>query len=126
MTTLWIAIGGALGSVARYHVGQWVGPRDDAALPLATLAVNIVGSVLLGALLGAATRPDAVSPELRAALGTGVLGGFTTYSAFNAETLALAQRGAWTTAATYVLATLVGALLGGWLGWHGGRALASA
>lgn len=126
MTTLWIALGGALGSVARYHVGLWVGPRDDGALPVGTLVVNVVGSLLLGVLVGVAAQPDLVSPTVRLALGTGLLGGFTTYPAFNAESLALAQRGAWTTAAAYVIMTLVGSLLAGWLASLGGRSLAGA
>jgi CrcB protein len=124
VTTLWIALGGALGSAARYHVGLWVGARDEGALPVGTLVVNLVGSLLLGVLLAITAQGDDISPNVRLALGTGVLGGFTTYSAFNAETIALAQRGAWTTAATYVAVTLVGALVLGWLGWHGGRTLA--
>jgi CrcB protein len=124
VTTLWIALGGALGSVARYQIAEYLRPRDEGAVPLGTLFVNILGSLLLGVLVGVATRAD-VSPAIRLALGTGVLGGFTTYSAFNAETVALAQRGAWAVAATYVLATLLGGLLAGWLGWLGGRAIVS-
>lgn len=126
MTTVWIALGGACGSALRYHVGLWLRPRTEAGLPIGTLCVNVLGSLLLGVLVATATRPDLMSPTVRLALGTGLLGGFTTYSAFNAETLALAQRGAWTTAAAYVITTLVGSLVAGWLGWLGGRSLAGA
>jgi CrcB protein len=123
VVTLWIALGGALGSAARYHVGLWLRPRDETGFPIGTLCVNVLGSLLLGLLVAAAAREGAISPTARLALGTGVLGGFTTYSAFNAETLAMTQRGAWALAAVYIGATLVGGLVAGWLGWHAGRAL---
>lgn len=124
MTTLWIGLGGALGSIARHHLGLSLQPRSEDALPWGTLTVNLVGSMLLAALVAVAMRSELVSPTLRLALGTGLLGGFTTYSAFNAETLAFLQRGAWAMAASYVAATVVGCLLAGMLGWQGARMLA--
>jgi CrcB protein len=112
---LWVVAGGGLGSGARYLVGlaslRWLG----ATLPWGTLAVNTVGSMLLGAILA-----QAGSENVRLFLGTGVMGGFTTYSTFNAETLAMMQAGNYGAAATYAGTTFALCLLAGaagmWLG----------
>lgn len=82
----WVFVGGALGTLARYGVGLAIDPVGG--VPLATLLVNLVGSFALGLLLGATT-----DERLRAGLGTGLLGGFTTYSAFAAETEQLLRDG---------------------------------
>jgi fluoride exporter len=119
MTTLWIALGGAFGSVARHHLGQWVLRRTDGSFPWGTLAINAIGSCALAALMMLALRSDAISAELRLALGVGVLGGFTTYSTFNFETFAMLERGAWGIAASYVVATVIGCMIAGALGWFG-------
>ena len=116
MHTLWVGLGGAVGSIARYHVGRLVAARAP-AFPWGTLIVNVVGSFLMGVLLALALR-GRVSEPVRLALGAGVLGGFTTYSSFNGETLALAQDGAYGKAGLYVAATLVGALVAGLIGWR--------
>ena len=96
MTVLWVALGGALGSVARYAISgvavRWLG----AAFPYATLFVNITGSFtigLLAALVAADGRPS-LGADARAFLLVGVLGGFTTFSSFSLETLNLARSGA--------------------------------
>lgn len=123
MTTLWIALGGAVGTVARYHVGEWLQRRAGGDFPWGTLAVNVVGSAVIAAIMLASLRGEPWSPTVRVALTTGVLGGFTTYSTFNYETLALVQRGAWSMAALYVGATLLGCFAAGLLAWHGVRAL---
>lgn len=87
---LGIASGGALGSLLRFAVGRLL-PTAPAALPWGTLGINVFGSFALGLLAGAPlARPDA-SPALRAFLAVGLLGGFTTFSAFSVETLTLAQ-----------------------------------
>jgi CrcB protein len=65
------------------------------AFPYGTLAVNALGSFLMGALMHIALSTESMSPTLRVALTTGVLGGFTTYSTFNYETLQLFQEGSW-------------------------------
>lgn len=82
-----VALGGVLGSLARYGVGLAM-PHGESALPVATLLVNVVGCLLLGLLVGA--QPD--DRWLRPFLGTGVLGGFTTFSAFALETDRLLDR----------------------------------
>jgi fluoride exporter len=96
-----VAAGGALGSLARYAVAE-VLPHGRASVPVGTLLVNIVGCLLLGLLVGA--QPDA--RWLRPFLGTGVLGGFTTFSAFALETDRLLDR-APLVAALYVALTLL-------------------
>jgi fluoride exporter len=122
MNTLWVGLGGAVGSIARYHVGVWL-DRPGRAMPWGTLAVNLAGSFLIALLLQLALRHDAITPTMRLALATGVLGGFTTYSTFNQETLRMAQQGSWGAAAAYVAITLLGGLAAGAAGWAIGRAL---
>ena len=92
---LWLAValGGGLGSLARYGVGLWTRVLWP-GFPVATLAVNAVGGLAMGLLASyAAARPE-WSPAWRLGLMTGVLGGFTTFSAFSLETLALWREGA--------------------------------
>lgn len=91
--------------------------------PWGTLAVNLLGSLLLMLLATVAVRTGRVPEATRLALGTGVLGGFTTYSAFNYETITLAQNGAWGRAAGYVGLTVMGCLAAGAVGWGLGRAV---
>ena len=98
--TLLVALGGALGSVLRYGVGVYATAALGGGFPWGTLAVNIIGSASIGLLGGLG-----VSGDLRLLLVTGVLGGFTTFSAFSLETGLLFQRG-WWWAALYVGASL--------------------
>jgi CrcB protein len=88
-----IAGGGALGSVLRYLVQGWVQTLSGGVFPLGTLAVNIVGCLAIGFLNKAFTEALLLRPELRLALTVGVLGGFTTFSAFGWETFSLANDG---------------------------------
>jgi CrcB protein len=98
---LLICLGGAAGSGARYLAGalvlRWLGPVD---FPYATLGVNVLGSFLIGLVEGAG--PAALPDPLRAAAVVGVLGGFTTYSAFAYQTLVLWRAGGWGAAALNV------------------------
>ena len=108
MTALLVALGGGVGSLARYGVGlasQRLVP--GARLPAATLAVNLLGCLLIGALITAFDARQ-VDPRVRAAVVTGFLGGFTTYSAFAYETLALAEQRSPAVAALYTAVTLIG------------------
>lgn len=100
-----IAAGGALGSVARYLLGALVAPRA-AGFPWATLAINVSGSLLLGALAVALAGPGP-SPAARAGLTVGFCGGFTTFSTFSLETLALLEQGSYARAGAYAAASLV-------------------
>jgi CrcB protein len=120
--TFWVFLFGGLGSVARFGVVTMAGIRLGPGFPWGTLAVNVVGSGLLSALVYAASASDAISPTARITLATGLLGGFTTYSAFSHETFALLQRGETGLAFSYVAATLLGCLLA----CLGGHAAATA
>ncbi|HRN53537.1 MAG TPA: fluoride efflux transporter CrcB [Gemmatimonadaceae bacterium] len=98
---LGVAGGGALGSLLRFAVGRLL-PSAPTAMPWSTLGINVLGSFALGLLAGASlARPDA-SPALRAFLGIGLLGGFTTFSTFSLETVTLAQSGSPARALLYI------------------------
>jgi CrcB protein len=115
---LFVASGGAFGSVARYLIAVVAEKVAPEGMPLGTFTVNLLGSALLGAILaGAAGASPRISPELRLLLGTGVMGGFTTYSTFNAEVLRALQTGAPGRAVLYLAATVLFCLLGAWAGW---------
>ncbi len=106
---VWVALGSALGGVARYAIGRLV-PTVPGGWPLATMAVNVVGSFAIGwvaAWLASRTAAGPANETLRVFLMTGVLGGFTTYSAFALETVTLGSGGALLRATAYVLATVV-------------------
>jgi CrcB protein len=120
---LWICLGGAVGSGARYLVSTWVLGTLGPAFPWGTLAVNAIGSFLLGALMHVGLSTDLLSPTLRLALSTGVLGGFTTYSTFNYETLQYVRDGALRLAALNVGTTVILCLAAGLLGLAAARAL---
>jgi CrcB protein len=100
-----IAVGGALGSVVRHLLGTFVAARTS-GFPWGTLAINVTGSLLLGFLVRSLADP-AHSPALRAALTVGFCGGYTTFSAFSVETLALVQQGSWGRATVYALASVL-------------------
>ena len=107
IASLHVALGGAIGSVLRYQVGRWMtywlGPQAVTQFPWATLAVNAAGSVLMGLLAGWLLRHGPGGEELRLLLGVGVLGGFTTFSAFSLEMVMLMQRGQFAYAALYLI-----------------------
>lgn len=117
-----VAAGGAAGAVLRYHLGRMIagvaGP--NAVFPWPTFTINVVGSLLMGVLAGALARAAGVSGEgaeaWRLLMAVGVLGGFTTFSAFSLETAALIQRGLPAMAAIYAASSLIGGVLGLMLG----------
>lgn len=103
-----VAVGGAVGSMLRYQLGRsmtaWLGPAAVTAFPWATLAVNAIGSLAMGLLAGwLAFRSGASGEQLRLLLGVGLLGGFTTFSAFSLELVLLIERGQLALAALYAL-----------------------
>ena len=114
MNTLIVMLGGAVGAAARYHLGGVIG--RGSVFPWGTLAVNILGGVLMGVLMARGPGEPA-----RLLLGVGLLGGFTTFSAFSLETVALLQRGAAGVALGYVAASVLGACLALWAGLVLGR-----
>ena len=123
---LWISAGGAVGTAARYLVSVALANALGPALPYGTFAVNVVGSFLLGVIMQTSLGDAAlISPATRLVLGTGVMGGFTTYSAFSYETVRFVESGNWGTAGLYVAATVVACLGAGALGVGVGKALAA-
>jgi CrcB protein len=116
-----ICLGGAIGSGARYLFSTAM-TRAFGNFPFGTMGVNVIGSFFASVVMVLALEKSAISPDLRFFLVTGVLGGFTTYSSFNYETLHLAQSGALGLAAVNVAVTLVVCALAG----IGGIALARA
>lgn len=120
---LWICLGGAVGTGARYLLSGWLLRAAGPGFPWGTLAVNVAGSFLLGLLLQVPLAAEPGSPTLRLALATGVLGGFTTYSTFNYETIRLFQEEAWLAGLAYLGATVIGCLVAGLLGILSGRFL---
>jgi CrcB protein len=114
-TLVVVAAGGALGAVARYGLGvAW--PVPAGGFPWVTLVVNLAGCAALGALMELLADLTAPHRLLRPFLGTGVLGGFTTFSTYAVQTRQLLDAGRPGTAAAYVVGTLAGALLAVWCG----------
>ena len=121
---LWVCLGGAAGTGARYLTSVWALRVLGPGFPYGTLIVNVIGSFLLGAVMHVGLTTDLLSPTLRVALASGVMGGFTTYSSFNHETLQYLQAGRWGLAAANLAVTVLACLLAGVLGLWAGRLLA--
>jgi fluoride exporter len=125
ITFVWVAVGGALGSMARYGcslvVAQWIGET----FPWGTLIINVVGSLVIG-FFGALTGPDGrvlVSPDIRQFVMVGICGGYTTFSSFSLQTLNLVRDGDMLRAGANVVGSVVLCLVGVWLGYAGATAL---
>ena len=116
MRLLWVCFGGALGTGARLLVSNWTQERLGVAFPWGTLAVNALGSFLLGAIMVVATCTDLLSPTAKVTLTTGVMGGFTTYSTFNYETMRGLQSDWPWTGVLNVAVTVAGCLVAGFAG----------
>jgi CrcB protein len=111
-----VCLGGALGSGARYLAGMLALRLFGPSFPVGTLVVNLLGCFLISAILAAGAESSALSTSTRLFLTTGMMGGFTTYSAFNWELLRFAQQGAWGRACLYLFTTVIGCVLAGLLG----------
>jgi crcB protein len=114
---LWVGLGGCMGAVARYAVALAMGQAAMQRFPWPTFAVNAAGCLAIGLLAGLSTRVP-VPAQLRLFLVTGLLGGFTTFSAFGLESLQLLRRGEPALAAAYVAGSVAAGLLAVWLGWR--------
>ncbi|MBM3482615.1 MAG: fluoride efflux transporter CrcB [Alphaproteobacteria bacterium] len=111
MGVVLIALGGAVGSVGRYYVAgaveRWLGVAIGAGFPYGTLAVNVIGSAVLGLLVALLSAVFTTTPEIRLFLVVGVLGGFTTFSAFSLDVIALFERNEAGRALLYIALSVV-------------------
>jgi fluoride exporter len=122
VTYLWVALGGAAGASARFGVAQWAGARWGWMFPWGTFAVNVSGSLVIGLVMALLIARDA-DPAYRLLLVTGFLGGYTTFSSFSFEAVALLEARRWDAAALYVVGSVALGLLATGLGLGLGRLL---
>jgi fluoride exporter len=124
---LWVAIGGALGSVGRFWLAGVIVARFGENFPLGTLAINVSGSFVIGILaaLGATGGSAFSSPGFKQFFFVGICGGYTTFSAFSLQTLQLVQRREWLFAGGNVLLSVALCLIAVWLGYLLGTAVHS-
>jgi len=125
---IWVALGGALGSVARFWIANLSETRWGNSFPWGTLIANVSGSLLIGILAGC-SGPNGgwfASDTARKFLMIGICGGYTTFSAFSLQTLQLAQQGQWLRAGLNVLGSVALCLVAVWLGHLIGTHLSSA
>lgn len=118
MTLLLVMVGAAVGAPSRWLLDRFVQSRHDSVFPWGTFTINVLGSLLLGVLLGL-RAPS----EVALLLGTGFCGGFTTFSTFGFETVRLAEEGSSATALLNVAASLAVGLLAAFAGWYLGQGL---
>lgn len=116
-----VAAGGLVGTLIRFCVASWVSAHWPRHFFLATLAVNLIGCLVIGYLYSAfMVRPD-ISPELRGGLIIGLLGALTTFSSFSLDGLRLLESGQFATAFGYIGISVLGGLLAAWVGLTLGR-----
>jgi CrcB protein len=121
----WICLAGALGTGTRYLVQTWAARNLSLGFPFGTILVNLVGSFAMCLLMQITLTTELLTPTLRTIIATGFLGGLTTYSAFNYDTLYLAEQGLWRSAILNLTLTLVGCGGLGLLGFELGKRLTS-
>jgi CrcB protein len=117
-SSLWIALGGAIGSVLRYWLAELVGSLIDSPFPWATVVTNVTGSFVIG-FYATLTGPEGrifAGPLTRQFVMVGICGGYTTFSSFSLQTLALVQDGDWLRAGANVGSSVVLCLVAVWLG----------
>ncbi|HET7041248.1 MAG TPA: fluoride efflux transporter CrcB [Gemmatimonadales bacterium] len=112
----YVALGSAIGGVSRFLLVPWAQRFFAAGFPGGTLVVNVLGSLVIGAVLRLA-GDQAITPETRIFLTVGVCGGFTTFSSFSAENLELLQAGQWGRAGIYIVASVALSVFAAGLGW---------
>ena len=118
ITYLWVALGGALGSVARSWITNAVAALTGPRFPWGTVLVNITGSFVIGC-IGALSGPDGrwlLPTDTRIFLMVGLCGGYTTFSAFSLQTLNLARDGEWLWASANVVISVIACLVAVWFG----------
>ncbi len=123
LEVLFVALGGAIGSAARYLVGGWFAARFGAAFPYGTFVVNVTGSFIVGLFLAYAQERVSLSPYWRLFFAVGFVGGYTTFSTYEYESVRLLQDGEMLLAAVYLIGSVVtggvaaiaGIALGSWI-----------
>jgi fluoride exporter len=123
LQVLFVALGGAIGSAARYLVGGWFAVRFGAAFPYGTFVINVSGSFIIGFFLAFAQDRVSISPYWRLFFAVGFVGGYTTFSTFEYEAIRLLQDGEMLLAAVYLMGSVVtggvaaiaGIALGSWI-----------
>lgn len=113
---IFIALGGAIGAVARYGVSQGMARVFGHGFPYGTLTVNVVGSLIMGMVVGFTLGQSGLSDQMRLFLMVGVLGAFTTFSTFSMEAVSLIEKGHLQTAFIYIASSVILSLLGFWGG----------
>ena len=121
---LWICLGGAIGTGLRHLACCWARSAFGTAFPYGTLLVNVVGSFAIALLMVLGLETTRVPPTVHVALTTGLLGGFTTFSAFSYETMRCLQNGEVGTAVLNVAVSVAAGLTACYAGWLVGRSLA--
>ena len=124
-TIVWVALGGAISSAARYGVNVWSGRVLGAEFPWHTFIVNVMGCFAMGALVSLMALKLNVGPEIRAFLTTGILGGFTTFSAFSLDFALLVERKTYGAAVAYGAGSVALSLIAVFAGLYLVRSLAS-
>jgi len=119
-----VMLGGAIGAGFRYHIGTVALRNLGPGFPFGTWIVNLLGGLLMGVLAGVIARAPIEGEPLRLFLGVGVLGGFTTFSAFSLESYNMLMRGDFTIAVAYAVSSVAGSVLMLFLGIGFARALA--
>lgn len=119
----YVALGSAIGGVARYLLGGFIQERAGTVFPVQTLAINVTGSFLLGLIQRFALDSTAISPEARAFLTIGVCGGYTTFSTFSLEAVRLMEDGDWRRAGLYVAGSVILSIAAALLGIAAARQL---
>ncbi|MCP4151355.1 MAG: fluoride efflux transporter CrcB [bacterium] len=117
-----VGMGGFMGAILRYLVSGWAQTLSKSGFPFGTLAVNLIGSFVLGFVTGL-SRHVIISPEIRMLVGIGMLGAFTTFSTFSYETMMLLREGAFLNAFLNIGVSLLAGLILVYLGYITGRAV---
>jgi CrcB protein len=119
ITYLWVALGGALGSMARYWMTNAVAALTGPRFPWGTIAINVIGSFIIGfvAFLTTPIGRVSISFDIRAFILVGICGGYTTFSAFSLQTLELMRNGHWLEAGGNILLSVVACVLAVWAGY---------
>jgi CrcB protein len=104
---IYVFIGGGLGSLVRFKLGQWVNTFHNSNFPFGTFTINVIACFVLGFIIGLADHKQFLSPASRFFWAVGFCGGFSTFSAFSRETLALIQQGQNSTMILYILLSVI-------------------